>query len=47
LEDEMGKACSTIGVIRKTYKIVIRKPQGKIPLGKPVCKYDNIKIDLK
>jgi hypothetical protein len=30
------------------YKILIRKPEGKRPLGKLGCKWeDNIKIDLK
>jgi hypothetical protein len=30
------------------YKILVRKPEGKTPLGKPIHRWvDNIKIDLR
>jgi hypothetical protein len=32
MEDEMGRACSTHGAKRNAYKILIGKPEGKIPL---------------
>jgi hypothetical protein len=39
----MGRACSTKGICRT----LARKPEGKIPLGRPRCKWvDNIKVDL-
>jgi hypothetical protein len=33
-EDEMGKACSTNGGKRNTYRILVEKPEGKRPLGR-------------
>jgi hypothetical protein len=39
----MGMACSTNGE-----SILVGKPEGKRPLGKPRCRWiDNIKIDLR
>jgi len=30
------------------YKVTVRKPEGKRPLGTPLCRWeDNIKIDLQ
>jgi hypothetical protein len=47
-EDEMGRACSSNGEKRNTYTILVGKPEGKRPLGKPRRRsMDNIKIDLK
>jgi hypothetical protein len=47
-EDEMGRACSTRGERRNTYRIFVRKPEGKISLGRPRRRWeDNIKIDLR
>jgi hypothetical protein len=45
----MGGACSTYEEKTKnTYRILVRKPGGKIPLGTPrLSTVDNIKIDLK
>jgi hypothetical protein len=30
----MGRACSTNGAKRNAYRIVVRKPEGKRPLGR-------------
>jgi hypothetical protein len=35
------------GEMRNAYKILVRKPEGKRPLGKPRCKCEDIKMDLK
>jgi hypothetical protein len=44
----MGRACSTNGEERNTYKILVGKPEGKKPLGRPRRGWvDNIKMDLK
>jgi hypothetical protein len=37
-----------MGKIRSTYKILIGKPEGKIPLGNPRHRWEcNIKMDLR
>jgi hypothetical protein len=42
----MGRACSTNGEKRK--KILVGKPEGKRPLGRPRRRWvDMIKVDLK
>jgi hypothetical protein len=47
-EDEMGRASSTNGVKRNAYRILVGRPEGKRPLGRPRCKWiDNIKLDLR
>jgi len=34
--------------MRNTYKILVGKPQGKRPLGRPGCRLDNnIKMNLR
>jgi hypothetical protein len=33
--DEMGGACSTNGAKRSAYRILVGKPEGKRPLGRP------------
>jgi hypothetical protein len=44
----MGRACSTKGEKRNPYRILVRKPEGKRPLGRPRCRWvDNIKIHLR
>jgi hypothetical protein len=44
----MGRACSTNGAKRNAYRLLVGKPEGKRPLGRPRCRLvDNIKIDLK
>jgi hypothetical protein len=47
-KDEMGRACSTNGTKRNAYRILVGKPEGRRPLGRPRCRrVDNIKIDLR
>jgi hypothetical protein len=47
-EDEMDRACNTMGEKRNAYRILVRKPEGKRPLGRPGRRWvDNIKIDLR
>jgi hypothetical protein len=44
----MGKECSTDGETANAYRILVEKPEGKRPLGRPSCRWvDNIKIDLR
>jgi hypothetical protein len=44
----MGGACSTKGAKRNAYWILVGKPEGKRPLGKPRRRLeDNIKMDLR
>jgi hypothetical protein len=43
----MGRACSTNGKNRDAYSILVGKPQGKRPLGRPRHRWvGNIKMDL-
>jgi hypothetical protein len=43
----MGRVCSTNGEKRNVYRILVGKPEGKRPLGRPSRKWvDNIKIDV-
>jgi hypothetical protein len=36
-----------MGEKRNVYRLVVGKPEGKRPLGKPRCRWiDNIKVDL-
>jgi hypothetical protein len=47
-EDEMCRACSTNGETRNAYRILVGKPEGKRPLGRPRRRWvDNIKMDLR
>jgi hypothetical protein len=51
----MGRACSTNGGAcgtnweeRNVYRILVGKPEGKRPLGRPRYRWvDNIKMDLR
>jgi hypothetical protein len=44
----MGRACSTNGEKRNAYRILVGKPDGKRPLGRPRRRWvDNIKMDLR
>ena len=44
----MGRACSQKEEGRSAFKMLIGKPTGKRPLGKPKRRWeDNIRIDLK
>jgi hypothetical protein len=41
----MGGPCSTIGGERNTYSLLVGKPEGKRPLGRPRCRWvDNIRM---
>jgi hypothetical protein len=43
----MGSACSAHGRAKKCFQILVVKPEGKRPFGRPRCRWeDNIKIDL-
>jgi hypothetical protein len=47
-EDAMGRACSTNEERRNAYKILVGKPEGRRPLGRPRSRcLDNIKMDLR
>jgi hypothetical protein len=42
----MGRACSTNGAARNSYRIMVGKPEGKRPLGRPRGRWvENIKIN--
>jgi hypothetical protein len=44
----MGRACSTNGDKRNAYRILVGKPEGKRPQGRPRYRWvDNIKMDLR
>jgi hypothetical protein len=44
----MGWACSTSGETRNAYRILVGKPEGKRPLGRPRRGWvDNIKMDRR
>jgi hypothetical protein len=38
----MGGACSTYGERRSVYKVLVGKPEGKRPLGRPMRKWEYI-----
>jgi hypothetical protein len=43
----MGRSCSTNGCKKNEYRILVGKPDGKSPLGRPRRSWvDNIKIGL-
>jgi hypothetical protein len=45
---ERGVACSTNGEKSNAYRILVGKPEGKGPLGRPRRRWeDNIKMDLR
>jgi hypothetical protein len=47
-EDEMGGACGMHWTQDKYIQILVWKSEGKIPFGRPTCRYDyNMKTDLK
>ena len=44
----MGGACSAYGERRGVYRVLVGKPEGKRPLGRPRRRWeDNIKMDLQ
>jgi hypothetical protein len=47
-KNEMGGECSTYGERRDVYRVLVGKPEGKRPLKRPRCRWeDNIKMDLQ
>jgi hypothetical protein len=43
----MGRPCCTNGEKRNAYRLLVRKPEGKRPLGRPRRRWvDNIRMDL-
>jgi hypothetical protein len=43
----MGRPCSTNGEKRNAYRLLVGKPEGKSPLGRPRRTWvDNIRMDL-
>jgi hypothetical protein len=43
----MGWSCSTNGWKRNAYRLLVGKPEGKRPLGRPRSRWvDNIRMDL-
>jgi hypothetical protein len=46
-KNEIGGACSSDGEGRGVYRVLVGKPEGKRPLGRPRCRWeDNSKMDL-
>jgi hypothetical protein len=46
--DEMGRACSTNGAKRNSYRILVGKPEGKRPLRSPRSRWvDNTEMNLR
>jgi hypothetical protein len=46
--DEIGRVCSTNGEKKNAYRILVGKPEGKKPVGRPTRRWlENIKTDLK
>jgi hypothetical protein len=44
----MGRACRTNREKRNAYRILVGKPEGKRPLGRPRLRWvDNVKMDLR
>jgi hypothetical protein len=44
----MGRACSASGGKRNAYRILVGKPEGKRPLGRPKRRWeDTIRMDLR
>jgi hypothetical protein len=44
----MGRTCSTNGERGNVYRILVRKPEGRRPLGRPRRRWvDNIKMDFR
>jgi hypothetical protein len=44
----MGRTCSTHGERRDVYRVLVGKPEGRRPLGRPRSRREgNIKMDLR
>jgi len=47
-KNEMGEACGIHGVGRGMYRVLVGKPGGKRPMGRPRRRWeDNVKMDLE
>ena len=47
-KNEMGGTCGAYGAGRGVYRVLVGKPEGKRPLGRPRRRWeDNIKMDLQ
>jgi hypothetical protein len=47
-KNEIGGSCSSDGEGRGVYRVLVGKPEGKRPLERPRCRWeDNIKMDLQ
>ena len=47
-KNEMGWACGAYGKERGVYRVLVGKPEGKRPLGRPRRRWvDNIRMDLQ
>jgi hypothetical protein len=48
IENEIGGVCSAYGEGRGVYRVLVGKPEGKRPLGRPIHRWeDNIKMNLQ
>jgi hypothetical protein len=48
IQNEIGGACSAYGDRRGVYRVLVRKLEGKRPLGRPKRRWeDNMKMDLQ
>jgi hypothetical protein len=44
----LGGACSTYGEVRGVYRVLVGKPEGKRPLGRPRRRWeDNVRMDFQ
>jgi hypothetical protein len=44
----MGGACGAYREGRGVYRVLVGKPEGKSPLGRPRCRWeDNVRMDLQ
>jgi hypothetical protein len=43
----MGRMCSINGEKRNAYRILVGNQAGKRPLGRPRCRWVDIKMDLR
>jgi hypothetical protein len=47
-KNEMGGACSPYGGEERVYRVLVEKPEGKRPLGRPRPRWeDSIKMDVQ
>jgi hypothetical protein len=45
--NDMSAECSTYGGEKSAYSILVEKPEGKKPLGRPSRRWENIKMALQ